>query len=147
MTQDMNQTNVSWPKHVWHFQPGQNSHRAKAIPDSWPGKSRLILEVPTLNYLSSFNLLIRRTRKFQKREKLLLPLPFCSSGSLCRLDGAVHTVRAEPFTGSTDSTSELFLRLCLGTAGSEALPVVRPSLCPQNKKRTTTLPILHQEDD
>lgn len=59
----------------------------------------------------------------------------------------MHTVRPEPVTGSTDSTAELLLRPRLGTAGSEALPVVRPSLCPQNKKRTTTLPILHQEGD
>lgn len=59
----------------------------------------------------------------------------------------MHTVRAEPFTGSTDSTAELLLRPRLGTAESEALPVVRPSLCLQNKKRTTALPILHQEGD
>lgn len=41
--------------------------------DSWPGKSGLILEVPTLNCLSSFYLLIRRTQKFQPKKWETIP--------------------------------------------------------------------------
>lgn len=47
------------------------------------------------------------------------------------------------FAGSTESNASLFLRQPLGTPSTKAWPAIRPSLCPQNIKPTTTLSILY----